>query len=80
MFIFQANGKIPLSEESLVKWSDYLEKQCEKDTSILLPDNIDFIAAINMNFADGGNIMFVPTEQDDINDNNDNLEMLDNEE
>lgn len=79
MFIFQANGKLPLSEESFIKWSDYLEKQCEKDTSILLPDNIDFIAAINMDFTDGNNMMFIPTLQDDINDDN-NLETLDNEE
>lgn len=56
MYIFQVNDKLPMSDINIKEWSDYLETQCEKDTAVLLPPNIDFISAINLN----QNIEFMP--------------------
>ena len=69
MYIFQANGKLPLSKELLDNWSKYIEEQCEKDTSILLPEYIDFVAAMSLDT----NMMFTPV-LDDVSDDDDNYE------
>ena len=57
MYIFQVNEKFPMSDVNMKFWSDYLEKQCKDDSAILLPPNIDFIAAMSL---DASNMMFTP--------------------
>lgn len=79
MYIFQVNEKFPMSDVNMQFWSDYLEQQCIKDTSILLPPNIDFIAAMCLD----SNMMFTPildtTEENIDNEEDDGEdEILDN--
>lgn len=56
MYIFQVNDKLPISDVNMKFWSNYLEEQCKKDTAVLLPTNIDFIGAMNLD----SNVMLTP--------------------
>ena len=60
MLIFQANDKVPLSDESMAQWDAYLTKKCNDDEAILLPNFIDFCCLVN------DNMLFQPTPMDDM--------------
>lgn len=76
MYIFQVNEKFPMSDVNMKFWSDYLVKQSKEDSAVLLPPNIDFVAAMSLD----ANMMFTPildTATEYIDDDNEGEDIED---